>query len=97
MRRGTGSPVVAEKDGRPPTARRTGGFLSVAPRRSVLAHLDDREVVVGTECIDVFARRAQEKRVTRIEDDILITEAGHEVLSAALPTDPDDVAALVGR
>lgn len=31
----------------------------------------------------------------RVEDDVLVTEDGHAVLSADLPTDPDDVAALV--
>ena len=32
----------------------------------------------------------------RIEDDVLVTDDGADVLSAALPTDPDDLAALVG-
>lgn len=31
----------------------------------------------------------------RVEDDVLVTDAGREVLSAELPTEPDDVAALV--
>ena len=33
----------------------------------------------------------------RIEDDVLVTGEGAEVLTGALPTDPDGVAALVGR
>jgi len=32
----------------------------------------------------------------RIEDDVLVTAAGAEVLTSALPVDADDVAALVG-
>ena len=32
----------------------------------------------------------------RIEDDVAVTEAGHEVLTAALPRDPDEIEALVG-
>jgi Xaa-Pro aminopeptidase len=32
----------------------------------------------------------------RIEDDILITQEGHEVLTAAIPRRPDDVEAIVG-
>jgi len=32
----------------------------------------------------------------RIEDDVLVTEEGHEVLTAALPSDADAVEALVG-
>ncbi len=33
----------------------------------------------------------------RIEDDILVTDEGHEVLSAGLPTDPDAIEEWVGR
>ena len=32
----------------------------------------------------------------RIEDDVAVTASGHEVLTAALPKDPDDIEALVG-
>jgi Xaa-Pro aminopeptidase len=32
----------------------------------------------------------------RIEDDVLVTETGHEVLTAALPAEPDAVEAMVG-
>ncbi|MCC5793854.1 MAG: Xaa-Pro aminopeptidase [Chromatiales bacterium] len=32
----------------------------------------------------------------RIEDDVLVTREGHEVLTAALPRDPDSIEALVG-
>ncbi|MGE0157843.1 MAG: aminopeptidase P N-terminal domain-containing protein [Gemmatimonadales bacterium] len=32
----------------------------------------------------------------RLEDDVVVTEDGHEVLTASLPTAADDVAALVG-
>ncbi len=32
----------------------------------------------------------------RIEDDVVVTEEGHENLTAALPTDPDAVEAMVG-
>ncbi len=33
----------------------------------------------------------------RLEDDVLVTEAGHQVLSQALPTDPDAVEAWMAR
>lgn len=33
----------------------------------------------------------------RIEDDVLVTDEGREVLTAALPTDPDEVAELAGE
>ena len=33
----------------------------------------------------------------RIEDDVLITEAGHEILTAGVPTGPEDVEALCGE
>jgi Xaa-Pro aminopeptidase len=33
----------------------------------------------------------------RIEDDVLVTKKGNEVLTAALPTDPDEIEALVGQ
>jgi Xaa-Pro aminopeptidase len=32
----------------------------------------------------------------RIEDDVLVTEVGSEVLSDGLPTDPEEVSALIG-
>jgi Xaa-Pro aminopeptidase len=32
----------------------------------------------------------------RIEDDVAVTEDGCEVLTSALPTDPDSVEAMVG-
>ncbi len=32
----------------------------------------------------------------RIEDDILVTETGHEVLTAALPKQPQELEALAG-
>ena len=32
----------------------------------------------------------------RIEDDVAVTPSGHEVLTAALPKDPEDIEALVG-
>lgn len=32
----------------------------------------------------------------RIEDDVAVTRSGHEVLTAALPKDPDEIEALVG-
>jgi Xaa-Pro aminopeptidase len=32
----------------------------------------------------------------RIEDDILVTQSGHDVLTRALPVRPDDVASMVG-
>lgn len=32
----------------------------------------------------------------RIEDDVLVTRTGHEVLTAALPVDPDEIEALAG-
>ena len=32
----------------------------------------------------------------RIEDDVAVTNSGHEVLTAALPKDPDEIEALVG-
>ena len=32
----------------------------------------------------------------RVEDDVLVTKDGGEVLSAGLPTDPDEVASLIG-
>ena len=32
----------------------------------------------------------------RIEDDVLVTADGHEVLSKALPVDPDEIESLVG-
>jgi Xaa-Pro aminopeptidase len=33
----------------------------------------------------------------RIEDDVLVTDDGHRVLSDALPRDPDDVEAWIAR
>jgi Xaa-Pro aminopeptidase len=32
----------------------------------------------------------------RIEDDVLVTATGHEVLSKALPVDPDEIERLIG-
>lgn len=44
---------------------------------------------------DRLARFADVRGI-RIEDDVLVTESGHEVLSAAIPKQPDEVCALVG-
>ncbi|MDX1674155.1 MAG: aminopeptidase P N-terminal domain-containing protein [Longimicrobiales bacterium] len=46
--------------------------------------------------IDPAAPAALRGLGIRIEDDVLVTDDGADVLSAALPTDPDDAAALVG-
>jgi Xaa-Pro aminopeptidase len=35
-------------------------------------------------------------RGIRIEDDVLVTESGHEVLTEALPTDPDTIERKIG-
>jgi Xaa-Pro aminopeptidase len=33
----------------------------------------------------------------RIEDDVMVTSSGHEVLTAGVPKDPDDIEAVMGR
>ncbi len=47
--------------------------------------------VVNWERLAEFA----DVRGIRIEDDVLVTETGHDVLTAALPTAPDDIEHLV--
>jgi Xaa-Pro aminopeptidase len=33
----------------------------------------------------------------RIEDDVLVSASGHEVLTDGVPKDPDDIEAVMGR
>lgn len=61
------------------------GILNDPLRRSTY------QEVVNWERLDYFA----DVRGIRIEDDVLVTETGNEVLTAALPTDADKIEALM--
>jgi Xaa-Pro aminopeptidase len=69
-------------DGRPRTLQ-PGMVLTIEPGIYVPAHAEDAPA--GLRGIGV-----------RIEDDLLITDAGPDVLSRQLPADPDAVQALLG-
>jgi len=49
-----------------------------------------------SRCTPGFAFREKAWGV-RIEDDILVTPDGHEVLSAAVPKRPDEIESLIRR
>ena len=71
-----------ESDGKP-RALEPGMCLTVEPGIYIAPHNKD-------------APKAFRGIGVRIEDDVAVTADGHEVLTAALPKDPDEIEALVG-
>ena len=74
--------VGAYRDGERPVALRPGMVLTVEPG-----------IYIGPRA---KAPRRLRGIGVRIEDDVLVTRGGHRVLSAAIPSDPEALEALVG-
>ena len=71
-----------EADGEP---RRLEPGMCCTVEPGIYIAADNRDVPKGFRGIGI-----------RIEDDVAVTDSGHEVLTAALPRDPDEIEALVG-
>ena len=63
------------------------GFYQVPAILNDVERRSKYQGVVNWECLAQFA----DVRGIRIEDDVLVTELGSEVLTAALPTEADDI------
>ncbi|NER34411.1 MAG: aminopeptidase P family protein [Oscillatoria sp. SIO1A7] len=68
------------------------GFYQVPAILNDRANREKYQEVVNWDLLAKFA----DVRGIRIEDDVLVTEAGSEVLTAALPKEPNDIEQLLG-
>lgn len=68
------------------------GFYQVPALLQDPARRAKYQKVVDWERLEAFA----DVRGIRIEDDVLVTESGHEVLTEALPNDPDTIERKIG-
>ncbi len=68
------------------------GFYQVPALLQDPARRAKYQKVVDWERLKAFA----DVRGIRVEDDVLVTESGHEVLTKALPTDPDTIERKIG-